>query len=139
MEKLHRDKLALWMLVLIILAAALFMSMVIGVAIGSTNIPPGTVFGVFTGSVTDKTTVSIVFDIRMPRVVLGAVVGAALAIAGVAMQGVFRNPMASPSILGISAGAAFGASLALVLGLSVITGSLAIPAMSFDAVHAVGP
>ncbi|HXZ23682.1 MAG TPA: iron chelate uptake ABC transporter family permease subunit [Methanomassiliicoccales archaeon] len=129
--KLHRDKLALWLLVLVLLAAALFISLVVGVAIGSTNISPGTVFGVFTGSVTDKTIVSIVMDIRLPRVVLGAVVGAALAIAGVAMQGVFRNPMASPSILGISAGAAFGASLAIVLGLSVLSGSFAVPIMSF--------
>jgi iron complex transport system permease protein len=70
-------------------------------------------------------------NIRLPRVLLAAVVGAGLSIAGVAMQGVFRNPMASPSVLGISSGAAFGASLAIVLGFSFVGGAWAIPAMAF--------
>jgi iron complex transport system permease protein len=52
-------------------------------------------------------------------------------VAGATMQGVFRNPMASPSIIGISAGAAFGASLAIVLGVSWASGAFAIPAMAF--------
>ena len=70
-------------------------------------------------------------NIRLPRVLLAATIGAALSVAGVAMQGVFRNPMASPSILGISSGAAFGASLAIVLGASFAAGEFAIPAMAF--------
>lgn len=56
----------------------------------------------------------IFFDIRLPRVLLAGVVGAALALAGTALQGLFRNPMASPYVLGISAGAALGAVVALI-------------------------
>jgi iron complex transport system permease protein len=63
---------------------------------------------------------TIVRDIRLPRIILGAVVGFALASAGAVMQGFFRNPMADPSIIGVSAGAAVGA-------VAVIAFSLAIP------------
>jgi iron complex transport system permease protein len=74
---------------------------------------------------------NIVFNLRLPRVLCAALIGAALAVSGAAMQGVFRNPMASPSVIGISSGAAFGACVAIVLGFSVASGAFAIPAMSF--------
>ena len=59
-----------------------------------------------------------VWNIRLPRVILSVLVGACLAAAGGAYQGVFQNPMASPDILGASAGAGFGAALAILLGAS---------------------
>ena len=59
-----------------------------------------------------------VWNIRLPRVLLSILVGACLASAGAAYQGVFQNPMAAPDILGASAGAGFGAALAILLGLS---------------------
>lgn len=59
---------------------------------------------------------AILWNIRMPRVVLGALVGAMLAIAGAAYQGVFRNPLADPYLLGVSSGAGLGATLAIVVG-----------------------
>ena len=59
-----------------------------------------------------------VWNIRLPRVLLSVLVGACLACAGAAYQGVFQNPMASPDILGASAGAGFGAALAILLGAS---------------------
>lgn len=59
-----------------------------------------------------------VWNIRLPRVILSVLVGACLAAAGSAYQGVFQNPMASPDILGASAGAGFGAALAILLGAS---------------------
>ena len=59
-----------------------------------------------------------VWNIRMPRIVMAVLVGACLASAGCAYQGVFQNPMAAPDILGASAGAGFGAALAIFLGLS---------------------
>ncbi len=62
---------------------------------------------------------TIILKIRLPRIILAGLVGSALAVAGCAMQGLFRNPMASPYILGASSGAAFGASLVIVLGLSI--------------------
>lgn len=58
----------------------------------------------------------VLFDIRLPRLVLGMAVGAALAVSGVLLQGLFRNPLADPGIVGVSAGAGLGAVLAIVLG-----------------------
>lgn len=57
---------------------------------------------------------SIVFDVRLPRVVCAVLAGGALALAGLLMQGVFRNPLVSPYTLGVSDGASFGASIAIV-------------------------
>ncbi len=61
----------------------------------------------------------IVVRVRLPRIAMGAVVGFALATAGVVMQGFFRNPMADPSIVGVSSGAAVGAVATIALGISV--------------------
>ena len=59
---------------------------------------------------------NVLFQIRLPRIAAAALVGAALAVAGVSYQGMFRNPMVSPDILGASTGAGFGAALAILLG-----------------------
>ena len=72
---------------------------------------------------------AILWQIRMPRVVLGAMVGATLAIAGAAYQGVFRNPLADPYLLGVSSGAGLGATAAIVAGLSM--SSAAVPTAAF--------
>jgi iron complex transport system permease protein len=58
----------------------------------------------------------VLFDIRLPRLALGMAVGASLAVSGVLLQGLFRNPLADPGIVGVSAGAGLGAVLAIVLG-----------------------
>jgi iron complex transport system permease protein len=72
----------------------------------------------------------IVSDLRIPRAVLGALVGAMLSVAGAAYQGVFRNPLADPYLLGVAAGAGVGATLASAVGsLSGVTG--AVPAVAF--------
>jgi len=63
---------------------------------------------------------SLLLGVRLPRTVLAAVVGAALGISGAAYQGLFRNPLASPSVLGISGGAAAGAAIAIVAGLNAL-------------------
>jgi iron complex transport system permease protein len=66
----------------------------------------------------------IVFDIRLPRAVLGFLIGAALAMSGAVMQGLFRNPLADPGLVGISSGSALGAVLMIVLGPSLPVGVL---------------
>ena len=79
----------------------------------------------------------IVYDVRLPRVVLGALIGAALAVSGAVMQGLFRNPLADPGIVGVSSGASLGAVSVIVLGgtaLAPVTGLLgiyALPAAAF--------
>ena len=60
-------------------------------------------------------TQSIVWDIRLPRAILGALVGGCLAVSGAAFQGLFRNPLVSSGILGVSSGAGFGAALGILL------------------------
>jgi len=60
---------------------------------------------------------SVIFNIRFPRIVAALLVGAALSVAGAAYQGMFQNPLVSPDILGASAGAGFGAAVAIMLGL----------------------
>ncbi|TQR33698.1 iron ABC transporter permease [Campylobacter sp. MIT 99-7217] len=61
----------------------------------------------------------ILLELRLPRVILALIVGASLSVAGASFQAIFRNPLASPDILGVASGAAFGAVLALLLGLNI--------------------
>ena len=68
---------------------------------------------------------NVIFQIRLPRVLAAAIIGAALSLAGVSYQGMFQNPMVSPDILGASSGAGFGAALAILLGASYMGISVA--------------
>ncbi len=68
-----------------------------------------------TGQKLDPTNLSVVLYIRLPRVILGALVGGSLAVSGAAFQGLFRNPLVSSGMLGVSSGAGFGAALAIIL------------------------
>ena len=79
----------------------------------------------------------IIYDIRFPRMVLGALIGASLAVCGATMQGLFRNPLADPGIVGVSAGAGLGAVSMIVLGSTVLApvtalfGIYALPIAAF--------
>ncbi|NVD39605.1 iron ABC transporter permease [Ensifer sp. HO-A22] len=79
----------------------------------------------------------IILDIRLPRAVLGMLVGASLAVSGVVMQGLFRNPLADPGLVGVSSGASLGAVLLIVLGSAVfgplfaLFGFYALPIAAF--------
>lgn len=66
----------------------------------------------------------ILWQVRAPRVVLAALVGAALGLAGALLQGLLRNPLADPGVLGVSASAALGAALAIVAGLALVPGAV---------------
>src|SRR5699024_12271863 len=72
----------------------------------------------------------VITDIRRPRVLLAGLVGCALAISGVTMQGLFRNPLVEPGFIGISSCAAFGAVLAISLGLTAIHQAI-LPLVAF--------
>jgi iron complex transport system permease protein len=119
-----------WAITLVGLVLVLAATIMVCLGIGAVSIPFHDVLASLIGGASD-TDRWIVVNLRLPRILLACLVGASLAVAGATMQGLFRNPMASPSVLGISSGAAFGAALAMVLGISWIGGSFAIPAMAF--------
>ncbi len=119
-------------------AAALALSISVAVGVGAVVVPLGTVWGVIAdrlvpGLVTaDWTTgqAAIVWEIRLPRALLAAMVGAGLALVGASLQSVTRNPLADPHLLGISAGGAFGA-IAALLHTGLFLGVLTVPLMAF--------
>jgi len=78
----------------------------------------------------DRTEQLVIEQIRLPRIIVGASVGMALGVAGATMQGLFRNPMADPGIIGVSAGGALGAVVAIAAGLTSIF-FLALPVFAF--------
>lgn len=84
-----------------------------------------------TGNKIDEQLDFIVIDLRLPRIVTGIVAGAGLAVAGVAMQSILKNPLADPYTTGVSSGAGFGATLAITLGVSFSTGQYAIVINAF--------
>lgn len=96
----------------------------VGASTGAVDIPWPALLGV--AELTDIQS-SVLFELRLPRVVLGLLVGASLATAGAAYQGTFRNPLADPYLLGVAAGAGFGATVAIVTGLE----GWWLPAMAF--------
>ncbi|MFK0278409.1 FecCD family ABC transporter permease [Ensifer sp. NPDC090286] len=107
-------------MIYIILVMALAASMVIGICAGQYPVAPGKVLSILAGWGERPPTLSmderIVTLLRGPRIVLVAICGAGLAISGAAMQGVFRNPLAAPELLGVSSGAAFGGATAILAG-----------------------
>ncbi len=96
-------------------AGVLVLSATVGVLVGPVHIAPGTVLQALLGVSVDPGQANILWSLRFPRVVLGAIVGGTLATAGAAYQGVFRNPLADPYLLGAAAGANLGATLAITL------------------------
>ena len=83
--------------------------------VGSVTIPFSDLFNVFFGSETNPTISTIVFDYRLPQAVTALFAGAALSVAGLLMQTLFRNPLADPSMLGISSGAGLGVAITILL------------------------
>ncbi|MBH1937703.1 iron ABC transporter permease [Streptomyces sp. AV19] len=124
--------------VLAILAVLLLVSVTAGMAIGSVHVPPGEVWGIVTHALgigfpepgRSRARETIVLDVRAPRVLLGAVTGAGLAVVGTAMQALVRNPLAEPYLLGVSSGASLGAVMVIVFGVSLF-GPVSLPAAAF--------
>lgn len=79
-----------------------------------------TLFSRFTNAKVDNTAYTVIFNVRLPRIILAAVVGAGLSCAGAAFQGLFSNPLATPDTLGVASGASFGAVLAMLIGGNMI-------------------
>lgn len=127
--------------VLAALAAALTIAVVVAIGQGAVALTPGEVIaaladrvGFALGNVSERDA-AIVWSVRLPRVVLAILVGAALGCAGAALQGVVRNALADPALIGVSGGAALGAVSAIVLGGSLLVvpglGPWVVPAAAF--------
>lgn len=99
----------------IVSTAVLLTAMWLGVSIGSVHVPMSTLWN----QGADSTATTILWNIRMPRVLLAGLVGASLAIAGAAFQGLLKNPLADPYTLGVSSGASVGAVMTLFFGISI--------------------
>jgi iron complex transport system permease protein len=121
--------------------AALLAALVAGVAVGPAGIPPAAILAdiaarlpLLGGERLAPLDSAVLWDLRAPRVALGALVGATLASAGAAYQSVFRNPLADPYLLGAAAGAGLGATIAIVHA-----GAVPLPIAAFaGAIGAVG-
>jgi iron complex transport system permease protein len=116
---------ALTMLLLLVAVAALF--------VGSAGLSPRAVARALAGRAERESVEAIVtLGLRLPRVLVAVLAGGALAVAGVAFQGLTRNPLAEPSVLGVTSGAAFGVVLAQILGLGAgVADALAVAAFAF--------
>ena len=102
------------------LLLALGTVLIAGAVIGPFPLAPGRILATLAGDRSDPQAVTVLLNIRLPRVLAAALIGAALAAAGAASQTAFRSPLVSPDILGVSAGAGFGAVLGILLGLPVM-------------------
>lgn len=103
--------------VIVGLAVLLLAVLLFSVSMGRYGISLADLFDTLTGADSDGTSYNVLFHMRGPRVLAAAIIGAMLACAGCAYQGLFRNPLVSPDLLGASAGACFGAALGILLGL----------------------
>lgn len=103
--------------VLVILIVLLIASLLLSAAAGAVKISPGEIIEILTTGA-DTVNASILIDIRLPRVLLAAVVGAGLAAVGGVMQAIFKNPLVDSYTLGMSSGAALGAVISIITGLN---------------------
>lgn len=99
------------------LALVLLATAMVAIAVGPVSVPIASVIDALRGH-GDPTAIAIVRDLRLPRIILGTLVGAGLGASGAMLQGTLRNPLAEPYLLGVSGGAAVGAVIAFALGAS---------------------
>jgi cobalamin transport system permease protein len=118
-----------WVIILLFVILAIAFSL--SLTLGSVNIPPAQVLRILTGGVPAKPSwTDIIFEFRLPKAVTAILVGAALAVAGLQMQTLFRNPLADPFILGVSSGASLGVAL-VVLGTGAGTATFIVTLNAF--------
>ncbi len=123
----------------LLLAAALFLAIVVSSRLGFLTISFTDVLRIITAKLTGQPSLisdmdallpAVVLEVRLPRILCAAIVGAGLAVSGAVFQGILLNPLADPYTLGVSAGAAFGDSVAILLNLGFI-GFYSVPLFAF--------
>jgi iron complex transport system permease protein len=132
---------------LVALAAFLAAALALSLAVGAVPVPPGDVLHALLGG-GDEATRTIILELRLPRAILAALIGAGLAVAGTVFQALLRNPLAEPYILGVSGGAAvaavatlvvLGAAAAWVVPAAAFGGGILAILLVFRIASAVGP
>ena len=117
--------------IIILLAFVLFVCGFLALGIGRYSLSYAEILGIFKASLSGESVehqnYAVLMLIRLPRVIFAILVGAALASSGAVYQGLFRNPLVSPDILGVSSGAAVGASIAIILNFN----NLGVQTMAF--------
>ncbi|MEM8547552.1 MAG: iron ABC transporter permease [Pseudomonadota bacterium] len=132
-DRSHRARRLTWILLLLLVASCLF-SLAVGAS--GTSLWQG-LLDMALGREMALHERVVLFEIRAPRTVIGALVGAGLAVSGAILQGLFRNPLADPGLVGVSAGASLGALSAILLGgmlpasLAAIAGVYLVPLAAF--------
>lgn len=128
---------------IVLLLILLPLSLMAAVTFGTTNMPIGQVYDAIINecmvflhlgdavSMADTSTFAVVWLIRLPRLILAALVGAGLSVCGVVMQAIVKNPLADPYILGVSSGASLGATASIMLGIGGFLGSSSMGLMGF--------
>lgn len=129
----RRQRIILWVGLVVLIVVVLFSA-----ATGAVTVPPAAWWSMLTGGVQhDARQEAVLMVVRLPRVLLAVLAGAALAVGGAAMQALFRNPLADPSIIGISSGAGLMAALAIsvTVPFAAVIGAwaapIALPIMAF--------
>ncbi len=99
----------------------LLVVIVLSMMVGRYPIKPEQLWNIITGNTVDDVTKMVFFEVRLPRMIAAILIGAALSISGASYQGILRNPMVAPDILGASSGASFGAALGILLECNSVT------------------
>lgn len=131
-----RLRATMWTVALVV---ALAVSALVTIGIGPVPVAPGTIaqivshqlIGLPTTETWTAAEQAIVWNVRVPRMLLGLAVGAGLALCGAALQAMVRNVLADPYVLGISSGASTGAAGAILFGVGAVVGEYALPASAF--------
>lgn len=126
----------LWLMVMALLLVG---TIIIAIGLGPVSVAPEEVVKIVGHHVIGRpkeqtwprSSDAIIWDVRTPRVLLGAIVGAILAISGMTLQAIIRNPLAEPYILGVSAGASTGAAAAILFGVGAVLGGISTSMVAF--------
>lgn len=118
------------LVVILILSGALFASLLIALISGPAGLSLDKIFAGLTGNA-DVTISTIIWQVRMPRIIIAAMVGASLGVTGVVFQSLLRNPLADPYLIGVSSGGALGAITAISLGIGTIGAFSIVPLFAF--------
>jgi len=131
LNRYHSRRKTISLIVVVTSVLGLILTFFLTLMVGNYDLSVTEIFSILFMRNDDPILNYILMEVRVPRLLCCIVVGAALSTSGLVMQSLFKNPMASPSVLGLSAGAAFGAALAMAFGVGGFLGSFMVPGMAF--------